>query len=406
MGGATADGAGTESAALLIPQQQRQHHVPQDSFNIAYVMYCALGAGLYFPFNAFITAVDYFSYLYPEAAVDRAFSVVNFLSSVAALLPVIAFARKSDSFWSVNVGYVMFVVSLLSVPLVDAFYIKGEVGLYGGYYVAVGACGLCGVATSLVQASVTGSAGLLPKRYMQGLVAGTAVSSVMVSALRILTKAVCSQDGGGLRLSAAIYFVVGIAFMLLNIVFYNLSHKLAVVKYHQQLKAKDEASSLCLWEVAGSVKWYILSILITFAVTCSIFPGSVTADVQSSYLKDWYPIILVMAYNVSDLVGKSLTSIYIVENPGTAMVGAFARTLFLPAFYFCLKGPEVFRTEVPVTVLTCLLGLSNGYFASVLLIKGPKSVGRKDAETVGFLLVFVLVVGLAVGSVASWFWLL
>ncbi|EPS72984.1 hypothetical protein M569_01770, partial [Genlisea aurea] len=383
-----------------------QQHTPEDSFNFAYIIYYTLGAGFLFPFNIFITAVDYFSYLYPEAAVDRVFSVVYLFSSLAALLLIIAFARKPDSFWRINVGYMMFVVSLLSVPLVDAFYIKGEVGLYGGYYVAVGACGLCGVATSLVQGSITGSAGELPKRYMQGLVAGTAASGVMVSALRILTKAVCSQDGGGLRLSAAIYFVVGIAFMLLNIVFYNLSRELAVVKYHQHLKAKDEEASSSLWEVVGSVKWYGLSIMIIYVVTYSIFPGSITEDVQSSSLKDWYPIILVTANNVFDLVGKSLTSIYIVEKPATAMVGAFARTLFLPAFYFCLNGPEVFRTEVPVTVLTCLLGLSNGYFSSVLLIKGPKSVGRKDAETVGFLLVLFLIFGLALGSVVSWVWLL
>lgn len=73
-------------------------------------------------------------------------------------------------------GYALFLVALVAVPLVDVVYVKGRVGLYGAYYVTVGLLGLCGLADGLVQGGVVGNAGELPERYMQAVVAGTAAS--------------------------------------------------------------------------------------------------------------------------------------------------------------------------------------------------------------------------------------
>lgn len=58
----------------------------------------------------------------------------------------------------------------------DVVYIKGRVGLYDGFYMTVAAIGLSGVGDALVQGGIIGSAGELPERYMQAVVAGTAAS--------------------------------------------------------------------------------------------------------------------------------------------------------------------------------------------------------------------------------------
>lgn len=58
---------------------------------------------------------------------------------------------------------------------------------------------------------------------------------------------------------------------------------------------------------------YFLFITIT-SITLSIFPGFIAKDLSSKLLHDWYPILLITIYNVSDLVGKSLTVIYIVND--------------------------------------------------------------------------------------------
>lgn len=150
--------------------------VPQDSFHFAYIIYFTLGLGFLLPWNAFITAVDYFSHIYPDASVDRIFAVVYMLVCLVFLLLVIFFSHNSDAYPRINAGLALFVVAMLVVPVMDAVYIKGRVGLYAGFDVTVVAVALSGVADALVQGGIIGSAGELPERYMQAVVAGTAAS--------------------------------------------------------------------------------------------------------------------------------------------------------------------------------------------------------------------------------------
>lgn len=413
-------GEDSESSRLLTTTSTGSPcKIPKDSYHFAYIIYFTLGAGFLLPWNAFITAVDYFSYLYPDVSVDRIFAVVYMVVALFCLLLIIAYTHKSDAFVRINIGMAIFIVGLLVVPIMDVVYIKGQTGLYSGFYVTVAAVGLSGLGDALVQGGVIGSAGEMPERYMQAVVAGTAASGVLVSFLRIFTKAVFSQDAQGLRRSAILYFSVSIVVMAVCIVFYNVAHRLPVIKYYRNLKAqavneeKEEKGSLTaavwgatLWDILGRVKWYGFGILLIYVVTLSIFPGYITEDVHSKVLKDWYPILLIAGYNVFDLVGKSLTAVYLLENAKIAIGACIARLLFYPLFLVCLHGPEFFRTEIPVTVLTCLLGLTNGYLTSVLMILAPKAVQLQHAETAGIVIVLFLVVGLAIGSIVAWFWVI
>ncbi|KAI8528332.1 hypothetical protein RHMOL_Rhmol12G0141400 [Rhododendron molle] len=423
--GATPDSVDSESSSLLLAAAtststiNQNTKTPKDSFNLTYLIYFTLGAGYLLPWNAFITAVDYFSYLYPAASVDRVFASVYMLVGLFSLLLIVAYAHKSDAFVRINVGLGLFVVSLLVVPVMDVAYIKGRTGLYDGFYVTVGAVALSGLADALVQGGVVGAAGELPERYMQAVVAGTAASGVLVSFLRIFTKAVYPQDAHGLRQSANLYFAVSIAIMVICIVLYNVAHRLPVIKYYNDLKIqavneeKEEKGSRTgpLWrstllDIVGRVKWIGSGVLVIYVVTLAIFPGYITEDVYSNILKDWYAVLLITVYNVFDLVGKSLTAVYVLENSKVAIGASFGRLLFLPLFFGCLHGPEFFRTEIPVTLLTCLLGLTNGYLTSVLFIMAPKTVPLQHAEPAGIVIVLFLVVGLAIGSVVSWFWVI
>ncbi|KAK1403331.1 Equilibrative nucleotide transporter 1 [Heracleum sosnowskyi] len=255
----------TETTHLLIPKNKR----PKDTFNIAYTIYFTIGVGYLFAYNAFITAVDYFTYLYPNTSIDRTFSVVYMFFTLISLLFILAYAHKSTSFVRINVGFVLFVLALVIVPLMDVVYVKGRVGMFGGFYVAVGAIGVCGIGDALVQASIIGSAGKLPERYVQAVVAGTGFSGVLVCLLRLLTKAIYPQDAHGLRKSANLYFMVSIAVMIICIVSYNVVQKLPVIKYYNDIKLQaidQEKEDHCaatsvlwgstLWDIVGLVKWW------------------------------------------------------------------------------------------------------------------------------------------------------
>lgn len=154
-------------------------NAPSDSFHFAYVVYFVLGIGALLPWNSFITAVDYFTYLYPAALINRVFAVAYLASFLFLLTLVVGFgAHKTRAALRINAGLGLFVASLLVVPIVDAVYVKGRSGIYGGYNVTVAAVMVGGMADALMRGGIVGSAGDLPRRYMQAFVAGTAASGM------------------------------------------------------------------------------------------------------------------------------------------------------------------------------------------------------------------------------------
>ena len=69
---------------------------PRDERDVAYWSCFALGAGLLFPWNAYISAVDYFASLYPREHVDRAFGVLYFTPNLASLCAVLRFGDRVE----------------------------------------------------------------------------------------------------------------------------------------------------------------------------------------------------------------------------------------------------------------------------------------------------------------------
>lgn len=63
--------------------------------------------------------------------------------------------------------------------------------------------------------------------------------------------------------------------------------------------------------------------------------------------------------------------------------------------------PVVFESEAYYIAFMTLLGLTNGYLFSNAMIHAPQYVARDQRQTVGFVLVLNLGLGVAVGSLAS-----
>lgn len=266
-------------------------------------------------------------------------------------------------------------------------------------------------------------------------------AGVLASVLRVITKASMSQTFRGLRLSADVYFFVTAVFLLLCLISYNLVYKLPIMLHYNSMKIgamestiggpndvselglKTDTTEISLitnidseltnfakpvsyWHVWGQVKWLAISVAVIYVVTMSIFPGYITEDVHSEMLGDWYPVLLIAAYNVADLAGKVLTGFYMIESQSLMSRACFGRLVFFPLFYAVLHGPAFFRTEAPVFLLTFLLGLSNGYLTSCLMIVAPKNVSILESETAGILMTLFLVTGLSSGSILGWVWII
>lgn len=411
---------------------------PADVGNLAYLVFFSLGAAVLLPWNAYISAVDYFDYLYPGTHIDRVFAVVYMFPCLIVLLYLTLNGQHYTTSFRVNGGLALYLLAVVLVPLMDTLFIK-DAGSTFTHYATVASLALTGVADALVQGSVIGAAGELPERYMQAFVAGTAACGVLVSALRIVTKAAFPATIDGLRMSANLYFVVSGCFLAFCIVAYNLAHKLPILIYYRNVKIAAMADQTFAFEVHSKsdlapeearallpkpssavtfglnndtalfvlshIRWLVTAMVLMYVVTLSIFPGFLAEDVHSLALGDWYPILLIGAFNVFDLVGKSATAVYILDSNTSIVGGTFGRLIFFPLYYVCLHGPKSFRTEIPVFTLTSLFGLTNGYFSSCLLIVAPKAVPYAAAETAGMVMTIALITGLAIGSVVSFVWI-
>ena len=155
--------------------------------------------------------------------------------------------------------------------------------------------------------------------------------------------------------------------------------------------------------VLGDIWQYACAICFIYVITLSIFPGYLAEDVHSPMLGDWYPLLLITVFNLMDLVGKLLQSRY---SKGVILTCVYVRILFYPLFALAVFGPPLLRTEAPVIGLTALLGLSNGWLTTQLMMAAPRSVGPDKAEAAGTVMVLFLVLGLALGSVCGWVWLI
>lgn len=365
------------------------------------------------PWNAFITAVDYFGYLYPDEHIERVFSVGYMSSSVLVLVVVVSlggWSRKLSLRTRMNVGFSLFILSLMVAPIIDWTSGGGSGAKRGGkvaYAVTVSSVVMCGLADGLIGGSLIGSAGKLPKQYMQAVFAGTASSGVLVSILRIITKASLPQNPQGLRTSAHFYFIVSTFILLLCLVCSNLLHKLPVARQHYTFRQDNlQYSRLKLWVVAEKIWLPAFGIVTIYLVTLSIFPGFIAEDLKSEVLHTWYPVLLITIYNVADLAGKSLTAIYVMKSLKKVTWGCISRLLFYPLFYVFLHGPDWLKTEGPMATLTFMLGLTNGYLTSVLMILTPKTVPASEAEFAAIMMVVFLGIGLVGGSIVSWFWII
>lgn len=159
------------------------HSEPRDTNKIAYSIHFLLGAGNLLPWNALITAVDYFGYLYPTKHVETVFSVAYMSSSVLVLILMITcngFFGKLRIKFLLNLGFSMFFLSLMVTPTMDWAWCSSSCGANGRsnatYMVIVMSVVICGIADGLVGGSLMGSAGKLQKQYMQAVFAGTASS--------------------------------------------------------------------------------------------------------------------------------------------------------------------------------------------------------------------------------------
>ncbi|XP_071859128.1 equilibrative nucleoside transporter 3 isoform X1 [Bombus fervidus] len=156
-------------------------------------------------------------------------------------------------------------------------------------------------------------------------------------------------------------------------------------------------------EVAKIICPYMASIGLAYFVTLCLYPG-IMSEIISCELGSWMPVILMTAFNASDVLGKILALIPYDWKRTQLLSFASVRVILIPLFLLCAlpRSTPIFSGEGYPLLLSCLLGVTNGIVGSVPMMQAPTKVPEGHRELAGNIMTLSYTTGLTVGSLFAY----
>ena len=265
----------------------------------------------------------------------------------------------------------------------------------------------------------------------QSLIVGTSTSGLIISILRLGTKASFAGERA-IHISSNLYFIIsGMICSLCICIFSTLRKKDGVLTQQGMEIASDserhpdewsQDTSLLkpeglssmniqsctetnpygkIWRIFGKAWQPFVSNMTCYSVTLSIFPGVLAEDLDFSG-NSWYPIILILIFNAADCVGKfcphAIQSNFFSKSSVLSI--ALLRCCFIPLYLIALGSIPA------ISILTIFLGISNGALTTINMVYAIDLVDNSEHHLCGNLNVFFLVLGLNIGALSGFIWLL
>jgi len=166
----------------------------------------------------------------------------------------------------------------------------------------------------------------------------------------------------------------------------------------------DIGEWFCRVDCIRAIWPYMISIACTYFVTLSLFPG-VESEMINCQWREWLPIILMALFNIFDVFGKifALTAHHIFS-PIQLFICSLMRLIYIPLMILCIlpKSSPFLSNNFWQFFLSSTLGITNGYFGSVPMIRAPMTIIEERKELTGNLMMFSYSVGLTLGSLLSY----
>lgn len=211
----------------------------------AYLVFLLCGAAQLFPWCSLITAADFWEMRYPGKHTDRLLTATYLPANLAVVLAMVLTHGRLRPRVRVVGGLLGFTAAIIAVILLGTREPTDRT-----LAMLLSLVAICGCCDGLVGGALFSEAASLAPRYAQAVVAGTAISGLAVSVLRILTKATLPATPEGMHLSAELYFAAAAAVCLSCAALYGCAlPRLAAVR-EARAEALDSAleEALLEWE--------------------------------------------------------------------------------------------------------------------------------------------------------------
>lgn len=404
--------------------------------NLAFVL---LGGASLVPWQAYISALDFFMILLPNQKIQYMIPIVNMLCILCTTFMVVLFAQVVSPTKRIVASGLFLMAALLVVPFQNYYLLHNHMLDANGtllivpstsgkqqentcYWVVLVSLMCCATAASIMQSSLFGLAGAMSETQpalTAWLTCGQGIAGVGVVALRCLTK--FGIGGANAAVSTLLFFGLGFVWVAVAMfVFYVamvrnkntttatlLSSVNTETEYVALENNKDTKITLHVskTKVLGQIWRQAGTATLVFTTCISCFPGLTASLVSTTFhLGSWFPILLVLVYNVGDLFGKTLPQYLSVFNTKHRAnvhlpLAALCHVGFVPVFILMLT--KVIVGDVVAFVVVGCLGVTTGYLGCSAMVAGPTMVAAADREIAGTLDVLALVFGLTLGSIVG-----
>ena len=403
-----------------------------DAYHLVWIILWVLGAGVLFPWNAFISAPDYFT-KFPEFIdpgceltgsekriwdnIVTYFTVSYSAMNVIGQAIVVSFGGKVTISNRVIYSILTMFLTMIGVPAIS----YTRISRWGAFAFLVASAGACGLSSAFFQATSFGLGALFPSSFTQAVMIGNGSSGLAVSLLRVVTKAA----GGSARFSGAIYFYLATAWLCISIGSFIVMRKLKFAQKHVDefrtfkryvlVEESDNESTASysldeeettsasfreIKDVFKNIYPMALTVWLTLFITISIFPG-VVAKIPSSLSDGWFTVWLIFLYNAGDNIGRVGPKFLVIGRRALVILGLL-RAAFIPAIIMCVD-PYYIKSEAAAAIIVFFMAMTNGYTASMSMMYGPQipNSSALNRQIAGTIMSFMLLLGITCGSFAG-----
>jgi len=207
---------------------------PADKHDKCYYILVLVGTGLLLPWNAVLTAFDYFATTYGSWT-NLSVPLLNQAANLVFMLLMVKYGAQF-SFTRRIVGTLMiYVVCLVAIPILSLMADSHKViAIVLTFLIFV----ILGATCAVLQASLFGMCGSLPPEYTNAIMSGSAISGVLMNVLMMVTKGLLQKyytghsDENTDRIEAFVFFGFSAVFVVLCIFGYLYVVRKPFIQHH------------------------------------------------------------------------------------------------------------------------------------------------------------------------------
>ena len=370
------------------------------------IYWCSLilGIAVLEPWNGFLACMYYFQKLYePDYHPEFTLPMITFIPTMLFQLLMIAFG-KNFPMRSKLVGGLSMLTFFFYILLL---FCKSITDKNTSFLVAVIITLCVGVFNAVTQSTACGLTGAMGcnGKYIGSLMIGNGLSGIMSNLLQFFCLIVFGNDESQLFKVTMLFYMV-IAFFMMGSVYtsyvmINDPFTIDVMKRIPPEKPLKEIFRLA-WPV---FKAQGKNVFIIYLLTFFMFPGVIIAKPLQCFSAQWSIPMVLFLFNVFDTIGRYLPNYSLFVSPKGMTLFSTLR-IFL-VISICLIGygafDNFFVQDWWIIINVSLFALTNGAGTALTMIYGTTDFDEKDKEDAGKMMVFLLTLGICLGSITAQF---